>query len=373
MNSEHALPDHLTPVRRRRLTSGAFLGLWLSGTVVAVPGALLPQWAAAFGDQLHLGTFYALQFVGLLIGIFFSTRRPFRQPTLGVALALMLLGLVVAALIPTVAGLTLTSVVLGLGKGAVDVQGNSLAGDLHPQRRVVMVNWANAAFGMGAVMTPLLASVLPWQAVYLLIAGATLVMLLLTLDAPAAHPNPVAVQLPGLGVVAVLALAIAFHSGREGALATWSGSVLTSGLASGSRGSQAALLTLYWLGLTFGRLALASWVARAPGPRVRLLTLGIALVSGLYFAGPLGVGWPLLGVLLGPIFGTLVALAQQRAGSALLGQIMYAAALGGTLLPGALAGVPTWSLPLGFVAFALMQWWAVRSVTRPPEQGGLAT
>ncbi|UQN08090.1 hypothetical protein [Deinococcus sp. QL22] len=90
------IPDDLSPIRRWRLTSGAFLGLWLSGTVVAAPGALLPQWAATFGDGLNLGGFYALQFVGLLLGIFLSARTPHRQPIFGLALALMLLGLITA-------------------------------------------------------------------------------------------------------------------------------------------------------------------------------------------------------------------------------------------------------------------------------------
>ncbi|CAM4019894.1 MFS transporter [Deinococcus frigens] len=357
--------DRLTAFQRGRLTTGAFLGLWLSGTVVAAPGALLPQWTATFGDGLNLGAFYAMQFLGLLLGIFLSSRQQVRQPTLGVALVLMLLGLVAAVVVPTVAVVTLTSVLLGLGKGTVDVQGNSLTGELHPQRRVVMVNWANAALGIGAVMTPLLASVLPWQAVYLLIGAVALLTALLTLDAPETQTGPVVVAgSKALGastdwkLAALLMAAIAFHSGLEGALATWSGTALQE------RASQGALLTLYWLGLTFGRLALAPWVAQAPEARLRVLALVIALTTALYFVGPLSVGWPLLGVLLGPVFGTLFALAQERAGSALVAPVMYAAALGGTLLPGVLGDVPPWGLPLGFAVFALAQWWAVHRVTR---------
>nr|WP_256488080.1 MFS transporter [Deinococcus sp. HSC-46F16] len=354
--------------------------MWLSGTVVAAPGALLPQWTAAFGGELNLGTFYAMQFLGLLLGIFLSSRQPARQPTFGTALILMMLGLVAAVVVPTAAVVTLTSLLLGLGKGTVDVQGNSLTGELHPQRRVVMVNWANAAFGLGAVMTPLLASLLPWQAVYLLIGAVALLTASLTLDAPATQAGPetaagrgttapMRTRWPEWKLTVLLMAAIAFHSGLEGALATWSGTAL----ALREQLGQGALLTFYWLGLTIGRLALASWVARAPTARLRLLVMVTVLTTALYFIGPLSMGWPLLGVLLGPVFGTLFALAQERAGSALVAPVMYAAALGGTLLPGALGGVPPWGLALGFALFALAQWWAVHSVTLQFSQNRMSS
>ena len=37
----------------------------------------------------------------------------------------------------------------------MNVHGNSLVGELYPERRVELLNRVNVAFGLGAVLTPL--------------------------------------------------------------------------------------------------------------------------------------------------------------------------------------------------------------------------
>jgi MFS family permease len=344
-----------------RFLWGSFLSLWLVGVVVAAPGAVLPGWRAAFGVTKEVSYFFAALFLGLLIGIWLAQNKG-RHPLFPLALLLLALGLALLALAPAFWVVVAAGLVLGVGEGVANVHGNSLVGELFPERRVQLLNRVNVAFGLGAVATPLFLLFLSPRAFFLLSALVALLAAALVWRAP----DVGTLRRAGGGRYLPFLLAAFLYTGLEGSLATW-GRVhlerLGYGLALGG-----GLLSLYWGFLALGRLLLAQVVAGAPLvwlERLLLLTLG---VLGLVLWPRLAPIFPVAGLFLGPLFATLFALVQARFGHRALGGLLYAGAAGGTLVPALFAYLPKEALPLGFLALALLLFALVSSLRRegPP-------
>ena len=354
-----------------RFTLGSFLGLFMVGAIVATPGAVLPQWTAEFGVQREVGLFFNLLLAGLVAGIALASRLPGRHPLMPLALGLTAGGFILAAQAREFTWVLAAAPALGFGNGVANVHGNSLVGELFKHRRVLALNLVNAAFGLGAMSAPFLAVLLPWRTVFAVLATLALAGTALVWNAPrvADRPQPARRGWPrGAGA---LLLAVLVYTGLEGALATWSGAYLAH------LGREAALagtlLSLYWGGLTLGRVLLAPFVARAPLRALGFLMGASMLVLALTLAPPLAVLFPLAGVFYGPLFGTVFALVQERFGHRLVGPMFYAGALGSTLIPAAFRLAPhAGLLPYGFLALAAGLYGVIRLAQQqhtPPSEG----
>ncbi len=280
-----------------------------------------------------------------------------RHPLYPAALFLLGLAFLSLALAPSFPLAVFLAFPLGLGEGVMNVHGNSLVGELYPKRRVEFLNRVNVAFGLGAVFTPSsFSSSLP-----LLPPPGSLPGLpggLPGLEAPAVAHAP---KEGGRGFWPFL-LAVALYTGLEGSLATWNRVWLeTLGHAVGVGG---ALLSLYWLFLALGRLLLAGQVAKSPLRALRSLLLGVFFLLGLNLLPSTALLFPLAGFLLGPLFSTLLALAQARFGHRALGGLFYAGAAGSTLVPALFALLPPEGIPLGLLLLALGLFALVRGLER---------
>ncbi len=245
----------------------------------------------------------------------------------------------------------------GMGAGGIDTGNNTYAALNHGPR---MLNWLHACFGIGAtsgpiLMTAVLAAGSPWQRGYL-IAGIVQFVLaavfLATLrrwpDAPAAEPGPaahgsVAHTLRRPVVLGSVALFFAY-TGVETAVGAWTFTLLTEsrGLAATTAGPIASL---FWTGVTTGRVLGAGLAHRVAGETLVTLSLGgiclgIALLAAGLSTPADAAGLLLAGVAAGPVFPTLIALTPSRVGASSAGTVVgfqIAAAAGGqAVLPAVL-------------------------------------
>jgi len=328
-----------------RFFLGAFLSLFLVGVVVALPGAALPHWREAFAVGKEVSWFFTSLLLGLLLGIRLAQGER-RHPLFPLALFLLALALTGVALAPSFPWVVAMAFLMGLAEGVMNVHGNSLVGDLYPERRVELLNRVNAGFGLGAVFTPLALTLMPYRALLLLSALMALLAGLLVYGAP---PVRSLARGEARGLLPFL-LAVGLYTGLEGALATWNRVWLERlGHATATGG---VLLSLYWLFLALGRLFLARRVAHRPLLALKGLLLGVLLLV-LNLFPPTALLFHLAGFFLGPLFSTLFALAQARFGHRALGGLLYAGAAGSTLIPALFALLPLPGIPLGLLALAL--------------------
>lgn len=336
---------------RLRLTLGSALSLLLSGIIAASPGGLLPQWQEVFDPGSRLSLYFNLYLGGLLLGLTLARLTPVRHPWFPMAMVLAGLGLLGVASAQSFDAVLWAAFPLGLGVGAINLSGNSLPGDLYPERRMIVLSQVNAAFGVGAIATPFLVSFFPWREVLTAFAVLAFLGAALVWKAPASRPPAADGGHPGNGWLWLLVLAIGLYAGLEQGFATFSGAYLTElGYPTALAG---ALLSAYWVAFTAGRLLMAYWVARDPLRHLTWLVCGAVGVALLYFLPPLPLLFPLAGFLIGPVFTTLMALGQGRAGNAAVAYALYAGASGSTLVPALFALLPVAGIPWGLLLVGL--------------------
>ncbi len=336
-----------------RYTTASMTLLFLLGLLVATPGAVLPHWSAEFGVHGEVAWFFNLQLLGLLLGVAYASRQRRRQPLLPLSALALGGAYLLMALAPSFSWIVAAALVAGAAQGVLNIQSNGMVGDLHPQRRVVMLNRANAAFGLGAVSAPLLVNLLPWRGAFVVVAVAYALAAVLCWGAPQALSVSGAFDLKKSLAALPLLLAVGLYVATESSLSAWSG-VYLAALGYSLR-LAGLLLSAYWLLITLSRLSVAAWVAGAPLQRLRLLSLGsLAVLLAVVFP-PLAPAFPLAAVFFGPIFGTSFAYVQSVFGLETTAGMFYTTAIGSTAGPAlfALVGNPRY-LPWGFLLLAAL-------------------
>ncbi|WP_018111125.1 MFS transporter [Thermus igniterrae] len=336
---------------------GSFVALFLVGVVVALPGAALPAWRARYGVGEEVSWFFTALLLGLVLGVRLAQGER-RHPLLPAALLLLGLGLLGVALAPGFPLVVALAFFLGLAQGVLNVHGNSLVGELYPQKRVELLNRVNVAFGLGAVFTPFALTLLPYAAVLGLGALLAWVGAGLLWQAPPVERG----QRGNGGRLWPFLLAVALYTGLEGSLATWNRVWLEHlGYATATGG---LLLSFYWLALALGRLLLARQVAQRPLFALKGLLVGVLGLLFLNLLPPTALLFPLVGFFLGPLFSTLFALVQARFGHRALGGLLYAGAAGSTLVPALFAHLPPGGIPLGLLGLVLALFLLVQGLER---------
>ncbi len=322
----------------------------LSGIIAASPGGLLPQWQEDFEVGSRLSLYFNLYLAGLLAGLTLARLTPARHPWFSLALGLAGLGLLLVTSAQSFDAILWAAFPLGLGVGAINLSGNSLPGDLFPERRMIVLSQVNAAFGVGAIATPFLVSFFPWREVLMAFAVLAFLGAALVWKAPASSP-PAPDRGYSNGWLWLLVLTIGLYAGLEQGFATFSGTYLTKlGYPAALAG---VLLSLYWVAFVVGRLLLSYWVARDPLRYLTWLICGAVGVALLFFLPPLPLLFPLAGLLIGPIFTTLMALGQGRMGIGAVAYALYAGASGSTLIPALFALLPLTGIPWGLLLVGL--------------------
>ncbi len=336
-----------------------------AGFLMAAIGPVLPALSARTGASLSvMGRLMSAIFLGSLAAQVVSgwaSDRFGRRVVLAVGLLLLAVtGMAIA--ISTALPLTLAAgIVYGIGYGAFSLSGNVMTSELVPARRASAVNLVNMFFGVGAVVGPLVVSVLLqrtgaalpalWMGGALLVAAAVAAATALPDRLPvfndggsvpaadgAAERPPSLVRDPMLLACGIFLM---LYVGSEMAAGAWTAVYLHQS-AGMNEARSAAATSLFWAMLTMGRIGAVLGGMRITAEHllnaaVWITCAGAALLwAGHGSAAASVTAFAILGFGYGPIYPTGVAVLTSRfpqaAGTA-TSQMGVLAAIGGALLP----------------------------------------
>ncbi|RAI58931.1 MFS transporter [Roseicella frigidaeris] len=358
----------------------AFIGLGLPDPL---PGTLWPVLRLDYGrPEAALGLLLLAVSGGTMAASLLAGRAIARLGIGGVlagSLGLTAIAALAAATAPPWGLLVALALLSGLGAGAVDAAMNLFAAARFAPRHL---NWMHACWGIGATLSPAIATLLlaggaSWRHVYLVI-GLLLGALALAFAATRqCWGGPVEDRGPPASMGAALRSAMArrqvlaffVYCGVEAGTGQWLATILVA-----ARGADPALAgaatALFWGALAAGRVGLGFLVDRiGPDRMLRIAVLVAAVASaGFAFAPPgldlVSVG--LLAVALAPLYPTLMARTPARLGGALavhaVGFQVAAATLGAGLLPALLGLAPVALVPVLLAGLALLLLWLVRRI-----------
>ncbi len=321
------------PAQQRRRLGLAFSSFILIGANDAALGVLLPSIIAHYGiDKATAALLFPASTLGFLVAAFNSgllLERLGRRWYLVAGAGIFLGGAGIVFLTPPFAMLLPVLFVIGFGEALLDAGFNAYVAGL--PRNGPLLNYLHAFYGTGALLGPLIASVIlarswGWNVTYLVWViggGAAAFGFARVFDGERAatvdRSAPVGGQPPRgllgttlhIRLVWVCAVFLFLYVGTEVSLGSWSYSLLTE-----TRGQSPFLagwmISGYWLGLTVGRVVLGHLAERIGAQRLVLWCLvGVLAAALLFWPAPNGaidaLALWLAGFSLGPIFPSTIA------------------------------------------------------------------
>ncbi len=349
----------------------AYLAFVSLGLPDGLLGVAWPSIYTTFGVPVtSLGVLLMAMTSGFLLSSFNSGQIVARVGVGGLLLGsslLVTLSLTLYALTPSWWGAIGAAALMGMGGGAIDSGLNAYAAAHFRERHV---NWLHACYGLGAMLGPLLMTVIlsgggSWRWGYGLV-GAVLALMALSFAATrhmwnepttseqtgAAQPAAPArmgevLQRPlvWLGIVAFF-----IYTGLEVSAGQWAYTLFTEGRGIDAE-AAGVWVGIYWGSLTVGRLVSGVLVERLGARRLlrssMVLALGGALLLWLNLLPLVSfVGLALIGFALAPIFPLLVAQTPGRLGAGhathAIGFQIAAANVGSSVLPALAGGLAQW-------------------------------
>ena len=344
------------------LATGFALNL-LYAMYISGLGVLLP----VMGRTFHLGIevkarLFPASFIGAVVGVLLTgslSDRFGRKPVLLLSLALYTLGLLCCGAAASFGLALLAAPLIGAGSAGMQSVMNAALSDLFPERRAVVLNSMQVAFGVGAIVSPALAQQLlqggtDWRLLYFGLAAAVTVagIGLLFLPMPRPAEGVAAPRLAALFAtlanpfVVVLCLAQLLYAGAEVGFFSWMPTYFQERVPHGARWAG-VIVSLFWVGMTAGRLGTGWLLGRfSLVPLRRSLATGGAICATLTLFGtaPLTVMfWVMLtGLCFGGIYSVILAEGSGRfptAAGTVLGAISAAGNIGVALVPWAIGAL----------------------------------
>jgi len=352
------------PAAVSRTSAAAVIGC-LGFLLLGWSGLLIPSLVRSVEQDFAqtdagMGFFYlvnAVMYGSGVLGGTLLTQRLGRRPVLAGGIGLAAIGLILLAIAAGWPIFVAGVIPFGIGCGTLDGAGNGLILDLFPAARGRALNLLHFCFSAGALACPAIVgrtieAGVPWRG--LLLATAVVAIPIAALFARAAmpagrHDSHVAAQ-PRAGrllfdrVLLVLGIAIACYVASELGVSNW----LVRFLNAAPLDVATTALTLYWAGLTVGRLASARIGDRfdhTAFATTACAATGILILLAV-LAPSIGLSIALIaaaGVTSGPIFPLIVAIGGDRHPD-------RSAAIGGYLAGAAVAGGITYPPVMGFLS-----------------------
>lgn len=336
--------------------------------LVGWSGLLIPTLIRSVKDvfvqsDAGIGLFYFVFAIAWATGSFgggLLTERIGRRTVLASAAALHGIGFIALGLAPTWAVFLVVALPAGVGAGAIDGGGNGLFLDLFRSGRGRALNLLHLFFSVGALSAPLAVGRLvedgvDWHAI---VVATGLVMLLVAVlfavvampdgrRARSEHEPAAGGQVPRrardrlAAPLLLLAAAIACYVAAEVGVSNW----LVRFLEPAPLSVATTGLSLYWAGLTLGRLLSARLADRFDHVRfttVSVVAMAVALAAAILVPSlPMSIAlFGLAGVASGPVFPMIMVIAGERypdrsaavtgslSGSAVIGSIIYPPVIG---------------------------------------------
>ncbi|HEU4672231.1 MAG TPA: MFS transporter [Candidatus Limnocylindrales bacterium] len=373
---------------------GAFLLIGWAGLLVP---SLIREIEHAFGQSdAGIGTFYLVYSIAYAAGSVLGgglTERVGRRVVLVSALVAQGAGLLVQGLVPEWTVFLVAAVPRGLGAGAIDGGIQGLFLDAFAPAATGPLNGVHVAFSLGSLVAPvgvgtLVAAGVPWQAVILGsgVASLALAAPFGVIDMPHGRHDRSGKQASlriGLPLVAAGA-ALALYVASEVGLSSWLVRFLPASLpvATGA-------LTLFWLGLTAGRVVAARYASRFDPVRlgvVACLAGGVAMALGVG-AVAIGIGpavatsivlFTLAGFAFGPVYPIIILIADRLypgraaavtgllAGVAVVGSVGYPPLMGLISVSAGLVAAMFGAALLAVLAAGLLAFARAEARSAPP-------
>ncbi|AFZ45677.1 major facilitator superfamily MFS_1 [Halothece sp. PCC 7418] len=344
-------PDVVISSWRVKLQIGfAFLSFILIGANDAVIGILLPRWGNYYQvDKTTLSCAFLAGSVGYLIAALnssFLSRKLGNVKFLLLGKMSFLCGILIFCCQPPLYILLGVPLLLGFGAAILEAALNAHLAKL--PNKTALLNYLHAFYGVGALLSPFLASQLlaadwSWNVIYWVLGSVSLALLIsirgiftqadqeqVETETCAENTSP---ESPlKFRLVWLFAFFLLFYAGTEISLGHWSYSFLTEYRQENTE-LAGWLVSGYWLGLTVGRVAIAP-LANKLGSKGIINTCLIGVVCGLFIFHLItlsltsGFGLLLTGFCLGPILPTGFAfLSNVVPAHLLMGSISFIASL----------------------------------------------
>jgi len=349
----------MTP--RGRLAAGlvgclTFLAIGWTGLLIP---SLIRSIEATFGQtDAGIGVVYLGFALAYGVGSFGGgalTERLGRRLVLGGAVLVHAFGVAGLGLAPSWLLFVGAAMVAGVGAGCLDGGANGLVLDVYRDRRGRAMNLLHAVFGVGALAAPIVVGTLveagvPWQAIAVG-TGASVLLLVLAYTvvpmpsglraagdaAASASPGQPARRWLLAGPLFLLGIGIATYVASEVGVSSW----LVRFLADAPLTTATLALSLYWAGLTVGRLVSSAIADRFDHRRFTIACV-LAMAVMIAFAVvvpvlPISIAaFALAGVASGPVFPMIVAIGGDRypdRSAAVGGSMSGMAVVGSTIYP----------------------------------------
>ena len=336
-------------------------GLFVSGLIMALPGAMLPVWRHHIESNfLSIGACFLAQIAGLVSAPFWAARAlRARDLANGMCLASIVatMGLLMVVLFAPpyhaawrVAGLF----VAGSAAGLMNLSVFRAVSAAYERQPAATVNLAGVFFGLGSLLSAVVVS----AGYYFYEAPSSLFLLVLLplcgvplclrwrVGVPAIEGRltwKAAVEDFRNPAAILLALLLFFECGNEGALAGWLPLYLIR-ITGCSPALAIFLLALFWLALLVGRIIAQALLKRIRHSRMLLWSVSLGMFGCLILAFTNNLFGAVTGVLLcGGAFSMIIPLAVERIGDrfpyfriGMFNGIFSIALVGGGLAPASL-------------------------------------
>ncbi|MGH9395425.1 MAG: MFS transporter [Terriglobia bacterium] len=335
-------------VHRASLIAAANACMFVFGIILLLMGSLLPGLKVSDARAGSLGSFPLIGILAATILIGPILDKTGAKAALAVALALIVAALAIMPLLASYMAIAIAALVYGLGGGILNTATNALVSDLSASGRGTALNLLGFSFSLGAIVSPLLTSVVKggFSTVLHILALASAVVLVFVLalrfPAPAHSSTPLRELLKILRhpLVWLFGALLFFESGNENCMFVWAGKVMGDMLHLAAQRADLALLSLS-IALGAGRLLAALWLRWLGSRNMLLLSAaltiaGACIVLGDETFGGMLVGFAVIGLGMSAIYPTALGLAgdcfPQQTGT-VFGSIMAVALVGGVAGP----------------------------------------
>ena len=359
---------------RARLAAGVVGCLTLLAigwTGLLIPSLIRSIESAFAQDDAGIGIVYLVYAVAYVAGSFgggWLTERRGRRLVLAGAVLVHAAGIAGLGVAPTWAAFMVAALTAGAGAGCLDGGANGLVLDVFREGRGRAMNLLHMSFGVGALSAPLVVGTLveagvPWQTVTIGTGAAMLLLAAAYLLVPAPSgrrsgataptepsgpsPSEPAARRLLAGPLLLLGLAIAAYVASEVGVSNW----LVRFLADAPLTTATLALSLYWAGLTVGRLVSSIVADRFDHLRFTIAcTLGMAVLVAIAVMAPTQplsiAAFAAAGVASGPVFPMIVAIGGERYPD-------RSAAVGGSLTGLAVIGATVYPPAMGFLSVSV--------------------
>lgn len=304
------------------LILAAILAILVYGMIASMLGTLLPSFKLTPEESGNVALAQALGLIIASVSVGPLIDRKGKKPALLLGLGMAVVALFLLPSSGSYFSKMALMFLLGLGGGIIVTGSNALAGNVNEARRASTLNLLNVFFGVGGLLTPLIAGrLLSGNAISLCYLVAALTGLTLLIHVATSMPAPsgergfkfaevgVALGSPSLYL---LALFLFLYVACEVGVWNWLAKHL---IAQGIPESQAlTILSLgFALGLLIGRVVVARILTRIAAPNVTLAA-AVLMAATTYLvlqtADP-SVAWVTVfcaGVAMAPVFPTTLAM-----------------------------------------------------------------